>query len=87
MKLKKMDWDEKVWVAFKRASAYIPPTVRMEAVLRIIEESEKEAKIRGSNLVEEKDLVIAAKRKVPKAYKQISLDILKEQGISVNEHT
>lgn len=86
MKLKKMDWDEKVWVAFKRASAYIPPIVRMEAVLGVIEESEREARKRGSKRVMEKDLVVATKRKVPRAYKRVSLEILEEQGITIEEN-
>jgi len=79
-----MNWDERVWKALLRAAAYIPPTVRMEAVLSIIEESEKIAKSRGSNIVEEEDLVKAVVKRVPKAYKRISLKILSECGINIS---
>jgi hypothetical protein len=86
MKLRKIVWNEKVWTAFKRAVAYIPLTVRMEAILTIIEASEKEARKRGSDIVEEQDLVRAAKKKVPRAYRSISLNILREQGINVDKY-
>lgn len=82
-KLRTMPWDEKVWRAFLRATAYIPPTIRMEAIIAIIEESEKNARNRGAEQVGEEDLVAAAHKQVPPTYKQISLKILEEQGINV----
>ncbi len=85
MKIKKMDWDEKIWQSFVRAAAYIPPQVRMEAVILVVERSEELARKRNSPRVEEEDLVQAAAEKVPKAYRKVSLQILKEQGLKVPE--
>lgn len=85
-KLKTMPWDENIWKALLRAAAYIPPTVRVEALIAVIKESEREAIRRGSEIVEERDLVIAAHRKVPAAYKEVSLQILREQGINVDKY-
>lgn len=82
-----MDWDEKIWQAFVRAAAYIPPQVRMEAVILVVERSEQLAKKRKSSRVEEEDLVRAAMDKVPKAYKEVSLQILREQGLNVPGQT
>lgn len=81
-----MDWDERVWQAFKRAIAHISLTVRMEAVLSIVEAGEKEAKQRKSKIVEEEDLVRAAKKNVPLAYRSLSLSILREQDINVDKY-
>lgn len=84
-KLRTMPWDERVWRAFLRAATYIPPTIRMEAIIAIIEESEKNARTRGAEQVREEDLVAAAHKRVPPAYKQISLKILEEQGIRIEK--
>lgn len=81
-----MDWDERVWQAFKRAITHISLTVRMEAVLSIVEAGEKEAKQRKSKIVEEEDLVRAAKKNVPLAYRSLSLSILREQDINVDKY-
>lgn len=81
--IRKMNWEDKVWKAFLRAVAYIPPQVRMEALLLVVERSEELARARGSEVVEEEDLVQAAIEKTPKAYKRVSLQILSEQGLSV----
>lgn len=86
MQLKKMQWDERVWLALRRAAAYIPPTVRMEAILATIEESEREAKSRGSNIVREVDLVKAVKKRVPSAVKPQCLAVLRELGINVDDY-
>ncbi len=82
MKLRSMGWNEKTWNALIRSFAYIPPTIRMEALLTMIKTSEEEARGRKSPKVEEEDLVKAAKKKVPTPYKSISLLILKECGIN-----
>lgn len=79
--LRTMPWEERVWKAFLRAAAYIPPTVRMEAIIAVIEESEKNAQARGAREVGEQDLIAAARRRVPPAYRETSLKILEEQGI------
>ena len=82
---RKLRWDDRVWNALIRASAYIPPSVRVEALMSIIEESERIATSRGSDVVEEYDLVLAAYRRVPLAYRRVSFQILKEQGIDVDK--
>ncbi|MBN2360333.1 MAG: hypothetical protein JXR83_12845 [Deltaproteobacteria bacterium] len=76
-----MAWEPEVWQAFLRAAAYIPPPVRMEAVALVVEHSERLAAKRGSNAVEEQDLMTAASQRVPRAYRQVSLQILEEQGL------
>ena len=86
MKLKSMPWEERVWQAFVRAAAYIPPAVRMEAVTLVVEQSEGLARARGSETVEEPDLMSAAAEKVPRAYRRVSLQILQEQGLEVPEN-
>ncbi len=58
----------------------------MEAVLSIVEAGEKEAKQRKSKIVEEEDLVRAAKKNVPLAYRSLSLSILREQDINVDKY-
>lgn len=83
MKFRNMVWDERIWQAFVRAAAYIPPTVKMEAVLLVIERSEKLAQKRGSCRVEEQDLVHATAQKIPAAYRRVSLQVLEEQGLKV----
>jgi hypothetical protein len=83
--LRTMAWDEQVWQAFVRAAAYIPPAVRMEAVVLVVEQSERIARARGAHAVEERDLVVAAREKVPRAYRALSLQILEEQGIKVRD--
>jgi len=85
MSLKSMPWSEPVWQAFLRAAAYIPPVVRMEAVVLVVEQSERLARARGADTVEEADLVVAAREKVPRAYRKISLQILEEQGLKVDD--
>jgi hypothetical protein len=81
MKLKTMAWDDRIWTAFLRAAAFIPPAVRMEAVVLVVEESERLARRRSALLVEERDLMRAAVDKVPRAYRKVSLQTLVEQGL------
>jgi hypothetical protein len=76
-----MTWSEPVWQAFLRAAAYIPPAVRMEAVVLVVAQAEALARRRGSEVVEASDLFLAARDKVPRAYRKVSLQILEEQGI------
>jgi len=85
MALRKMPWDERIWLTLRRAAAYIPPSVRMEAILTTIEESEREAKARGSAIVEENDLVKAVKKKVPPSVRDQCLAVLQELGINVSQ--
>ena len=84
MQIKSMAWEERIWQAFVRAAAYIPPTVRMEAVTLVVERSEHLARARRSDLVEEMDLMTAAAEKVPRAYRRVSLQILEEQGLRLS---
>jgi hypothetical protein len=80
-----MEWDERVWSALKAALSMVPPFVRKRALDKIIEGAEDFAKARGSDKVEEQDLVKAARDKVPEDMREISLQILAEQGININE--
>ena len=85
MQLKTMPWNEDIWQAFLRAAAYIPPPVRMEAVTLVVEQSEARARARGSERVEEPDLMASAAEKVPRAYRRVSLQVLQEQGLKLPE--
>ena len=82
-----MPWDEQLWLNLRRAAGYIPPTVRMEAVITMIEGSERAAQKRGASIVEEVDLVKTAVKKVPLSVRSLCLDILREQGIEVDKYT
>ncbi len=84
MKLRTMPWDERVWLALRRAITAVPLRIRMEALISVVEGSEEEARRRGSLQVEEADLVKAAKKKVPRAFRSMALQILKECGVNVN---
>lgn len=81
--MKNMEWDPKVWQALKDAISPMPPFVRQKALKIIIETSETFARERGSEVVEEKDLVKAAKIKTPAFVRQRVLDALAEAGINV----
>jgi len=82
-----MSWDEQLWLNLRRAAGYIPPTVRMEAVITMIEGSELAAQKRGASIVEEVDLVKTAVKKVPLSVRSLCLDILREQGVEVDKYT
>lgn len=81
-----MAWDERIWLALRRAAISIPPSVRIEAVLAVIKKSEEEATRRGSDIVEEVDLVRAVKRKVPPSFRPMSFVVLREQGIDLDKY-
>ncbi len=85
MELRKMPWHEGTWLTLRRAAAYIPPTVRMEAVITIVKASEAEAKARDSPLVEDTDLTHAASRKIPMSVRPMALSVLEELGISISD--
>ena len=61
----------------------MPPFVRQRALRTIIEASETFARERGSEVVQEKDLVRAAKTKTPALTRRQMLDALAEMGIRV----
>ncbi len=82
-----MPWDEHLWVSLRRAAGYIPPAVRTEAVLTMIEGSEREARTRGASIVEEVDLVKTAVKKIPLSVRSLCLDILRELGVEVDKYT
>ena len=86
IKLKTMEWSERVWEALKRAVTPIPIFIRKRALEKIIKESEENARKRNSNIVEEVDLVKAAKEKVPRIVRSVCLDAIREQGIDVDKY-
>lgn len=86
LSLRSMDWDERIWLALRRAAISIPLSVRMEAVLTVIRTSEEEAKRRGSDIVEEVDLVRAVKKRVPPSVRPMSFVVLREQGIDLDKY-
>jgi hypothetical protein len=81
--MKSMPWDEDLWQRLKDAISPMPPFVRQRALRTIIEASETFARERGSEVVQEKDLVRAAVTKTPALTRRRMLDALAEMGIRV----
>jgi len=81
--MKSMPWDKDLWQRLKDAISPMPPFVRQRALRTIIEASETFAQERGSEVVQEKDLVRAAKTKTPALTRRQMLDALVEMGIRV----
>jgi len=83
--MKNMEWDPVVWQALRDAVSPMPPFVRKRALQTIIEASENFGHERRSVIVEEQDLVRAAREKMPALARQRMLDALIEQGIRVDD--
>ena len=81
--MKSMPWDEALWRQLKDATSSMPPFVRRRALKTIIETSETFAQERGSEVVQEEDLVKAAKTKTPALTRRRMLDTLAEMGMRV----
>ena len=81
--MRTMPWDEVLWQKLKDAISPMPPFVRQRALKTIIEASETFARERGSEVVQEEDLVKAAKTKTPVLTRQRMLDALAEMGIEI----
>lgn len=81
--MRSMPWDEDLWRKLKDAISPMPPFVRQRALRTIVEASEALAQERGSEVVEEEDLLKAAKTKTPALTRQRMLDALVEVGINV----
>jgi DNA replicative helicase MCM subunit Mcm2 (Cdc46/Mcm family) len=81
--MRSMPWEEDLWQRLKDAISPMPPFVRQRALKTIIEASETLARERGSEVVQEEDLVKAAKTKTPGLTRQRMLDALAEAGIKV----
>jgi len=81
--MRSMSWDEDLWRKLKDAISPMPLFVRQRALRTIVEASEALAQERGSEVVEEEDLLKAAKTKTPALTRQRMLDALVEVGINV----
>lgn len=81
--MKSMSWDEHLWQQLKDAVSPMPPFVRQRALKTIIEASETLARERGSRVVQEEDLVEAAKTKIPAISRRRMLDALAEMGVKI----
>lgn len=81
--MRSMPWDADLWQRLKDAISPMPPFVRQRALRTLIEASEASARERGSEVVQEEDLVKAAKTKTPALTRQRMLDALAEMGIRV----
>ena len=81
--MRSMPWDKDLWQRLKDAISPMPPFVRQRALKTIIEASETFARERGSEVVQEEDLVKAAKEKTPTLTRQRMLDALTEMGVRV----
>jgi DNA replicative helicase MCM subunit Mcm2 (Cdc46/Mcm family) len=83
--MKSMSWNEVLWQKLKDAISPMPPFVRQRALKTIITASEAFARERGSDVVQEEDLVRAAKTRVPALGRQRMLTALAEMGIRVED--
>ena len=83
--LKTMTWDDELWRKLKNAVSPMPPFIRKKALKMIIEAGESFAQERGAVIVQEEDLVRAAREKTPALARQRMLDALAEQGIRVDD--
>jgi DNA replicative helicase MCM subunit Mcm2 (Cdc46/Mcm family) len=81
--MRSIPWDEDLWQRLKDAISPMPPFVRQRALRTIIEASETFARERGSEVVQEEDLVQAAKTKTPTLTRRRMLGALAEMGIKV----
>ena len=81
--MKSMPWDKDLWQRLKDAISPMPPFVRQRALKTIIEASETFARERGSEVVQEEDLIKASKEKTPALTRQRMLDALTEMGVRV----
>jgi DNA replicative helicase MCM subunit Mcm2 (Cdc46/Mcm family) len=81
--MRNMPWDQVLWQRLKDAISPMPPFVRQRALRAIIEASEAFARERGSEVVQEEDLVKAAKTRTPALTRQRMLDTLAEMGVRV----
>ena len=82
--MRSMPWNKDLWQQLKDAVSLMPPFVRRRALRTIIEASETLARERGSEVVQEEDLVKAAKTKTPVLARRRMLDALAEMGIRVD---
>jgi hypothetical protein len=83
--LKTMPWDDDLWRKLKDAISPMPVFIRTNALKMIIEASESFAREREAEVVQEEDLVKAAREKTPALARQRMLDALAEQGIRVDD--
>ena len=81
--MRSMPWDKVLWQRLKDAISPMPPFVRQRALKTVIEASEAFAQERGSEVVQEEDLVKAAKTKTPTLTRRRMLDALAEMGVRV----
>ncbi|MGQ9706380.1 MAG: GAF domain-containing protein [bacterium] len=82
--MKKMEWDEKVWLALKDAVSGMPTMIRKRALEKIISKAEKKASLRGSVIVSEEDLLFAVELAVPAFVKPACKQALKESGLDID---
>jgi len=82
--MRKMEWDEKVWTALKDAVSGMPPVIRKRALEKIISKAERKASLRGSNIVDESDLLYAVEIAVPAFVKPACKQALKESGLDLD---
>lgn len=78
-----MEWDDRVWAALKYAVTGMPVFVRKRALRKIIQASEENARKRSSDIIQARDLILAAREKVPKSVRGACFDALREHGIHV----
>jgi len=82
--MRSMPWNKDLWQQLKDAVSPMPPFVRQRALKAIIEASETLARERGSKVVQEGDLVKAAKTKTPVLTRRRMIGALAEMGIRVD---
>lgn len=79
--LKKLPWNDVVWDALRATMTPMPPDIRKNALSKIMQASEENAKSRAATVVEAKDLIKAARENVPENIQKMCLEALAEHGI------
>ena len=81
--MRTMDWEGNVWEALKFAVTGMPIFVRKQALRKIIEASEGNARARKSDIVQGADLVAAAREKVPASVQDVCFNALRDYGVQI----
>jgi GAF domain-containing protein len=82
--MRKMEWDEKVWLALKDAVSGMPPIIRKRAFEKIVSKAERRAVLRASSIVDDEDLLYAIEVAVPAFVKPACRQALRESGLDLD---
>jgi len=82
--MRKMEWNEKVWLALKDAVSGMPLIIRKRALEKIVSKAERRAVLRASSIVDDEDLLYAIEVAVPAFVKPACRQALRESGLDLD---